>query len=53
MPQDLIESGEIEIMNIEFEHNIVDMLTKVLPPDKHKKLVENAGMKALHELITP
>ena len=49
---DLIESWQIEIGEIESEHNNADMLTKVLPTYKHKKLVENVGTKTLHELIT-
>ena len=50
--QDLIETGQIEIRKIESEHNVADMLTKALPAYKHKKLVEDAGMKTLHELLT-
>ena len=48
--QDLIETRQIEIKKIESENNIADMLTKTLPAYKHKKLVEEAGMRTLHEL---
>ena len=40
--QDLIETSQIEIKNIESENNIADMLTKALPAYKHRKLVEEA-----------
>ena len=48
--QDLIETRQIEIKKIESENNIADMLTKTLSAYKHKKLVEEAGMRTLHEL---
>lgn len=48
--QDLIESGQIKIQKIESENNVADMLTKALPAYKHKRLVENAGMRYLHQL---
>ena len=51
--QDLIETRQIKIKKIESEHNIADMLTKALPAYKHKKLVEDVGMKTLHKLTSP
>ena len=50
--QDLVDKGQIEIRTIEFENNVVDMLTKVLPAYKHKKLVSATCMKTLHELTS-
>ena len=45
--QDLIDKGQMDIQKIESEHNIADMLTKVLPAYKHKKLIHAAGMRSL------
>ena len=50
--QNLIEIGQIEIKKIESKNNIADMLTKASPAYKHRKLVEEAGMKTLHELTS-
>jgi hypothetical protein len=48
--QDLIESRQIKVQKLESENNVAHMLTKALPAYKHKKLVENAGMRYLHQL---
>jgi hypothetical protein len=48
--QELIQSGQIEVKKIESAHNLADMLTKALPAHTHRKLVQGAGMKLLHEL---
>jgi hypothetical protein len=37
--QDLIQSGQIEVKNIESAHNIADLLTKALPAYTHRRLV--------------
>ena len=50
--QNLIETGQIETKKIKSEINIADMLTKALPAYKHRKLVEKAKMKTLHELAS-
>jgi hypothetical protein len=49
--QDLIESGQIEVKKIESSHNIADMLTKALPAYTHRRLVQEAGMRLLHEIV--
>jgi hypothetical protein len=49
--QELIQSGQIEVKKIESAHNLADMLTKALPAHTHRKLVQGAGMKLLHELL--
>lgn len=51
--QDLIESWQIDIKKIKYEHNVEDMLTKALPAYKHKKLVEDPGMRILHQFTSP
>lgn len=51
--QDLMETEQIEIRKIELEHNIANMLTKALSAYRHKKIVENIGIKTLHELTSP
>ena len=48
--QDLVDSKQIEIRKIESENNISDILTKALPPYKHKKLIYAAEMRSLQEL---
>ena len=35
---------------IESENNVADMFTKSLPGHTHRKLVNKAGMRYLHEL---
>jgi hypothetical protein len=49
--QELIQSGQIEVKKIESAHNLADMLTKALPAHTHRKLVQGARMKLLHELL--
>jgi len=51
--QALVETKHIEIKKIESENNIADILTKTLPAYKHKKLVEEAEMRTLHQLTSP
>jgi hypothetical protein len=48
--QELIQSGQIEVKKIESANNIADMLTKALLAHTHRKLVQGAGMRLLHEL---
>ena len=45
--KDLIDKGQVDIQKVESKHNVADMLTKVLPTYKHKKLVYVARMKTL------
>jgi hypothetical protein len=49
--QELITSGQLEVQKIESAHNIADLLTKALPAYTHRRLVQQAGMKLLHELL--
>ena len=48
--QDLITTGQIEVQKVESAHNIADLLTKALPAYIHRRLVQAAGMRLLHEL---
>ena len=48
--QDLIQSGQIEVKKIDSAHNVADMLAKALPTYTHRRLVQEAGMRLLHEL---
>ena len=49
--QDHIQSGQIEVKKVDSTHNIVDMMAKVFPAYTHKRLVQEAGMKLLHEIV--
>ena len=49
--QDLVQKGQLAVKKIESENNVADMLTKSLPGHTHRKLVNKAGMRYLHELI--
>ena len=51
--QDLITIGQIEVQKVESAHNIADLLTKALPAYIHRRLVQAAGMRLLHELTWP
>ena len=48
--QELITSGQIQVQNVESAHNIADLLTKALPAYTHRRLVQAAGMRLLHEI---
>ena len=48
--QDLITSGQLEVQKMQSTHNIVDLLMKALSAHTHRRLVQAAGMKLLHEL---
>jgi len=50
--QELISGGCIDVQKVESAHNLADFLTKPLPAHHHRRLVEAAGMKLLHELIS-
>lgn len=50
--QQLISAGKIEIQKVESAHNLADFLTKALPAHTHRRLIQAAGMKLLHELLT-
>ena len=50
--QDLVNKKQLSIVKIESHNNIADMLTKALPPYKHKKLVYAAGLRTLQELTS-
>ena len=50
--QELISSGQIEVKKIESAHNLADLLTKAFPAYTHHRLVQEAGMKFLHKLIS-
>jgi hypothetical protein len=50
--QELIQSGQIDVQKIESAHNIADMLTKALPAYTHRRLVHEAGMRSLHDLVS-
>lgn len=50
--QDLIESGEIEVKKVQSSNNIADILTKALPAYTHRRLVQEAGMRSLQDLVT-
>jgi hypothetical protein len=50
--QDLIESRQIEVKKVQSSHNIADMLTKALPAYTHRRLVQEAGMRSLQDLVT-
>jgi hypothetical protein len=50
--QELISGGYIEVQKVESAHNLVDFLTKALPAHTHRRLIQAAGMKLLHELIS-
>jgi hypothetical protein len=49
--QDLVETKQIEVKKIESAHNIADIMTKVLPAYTHRRLVQEAGMRLLHEIV--
>ena len=49
--QDLIQSGQIEVKKVDSAHNIVDMLTKALPSYTHRRLVQEVGLRLLHEMV--
>ena len=49
--QELIQSKQIEVQKVESAHNLVDILTKVLPAYTHRRLVQQAGMRLHHELF--
>jgi hypothetical protein len=48
--QELITSGKLQLQNVESAHNIADLLTKALPAYTHRRLVQAAGMRFLHEI---
>jgi len=48
--QELITSGQLQVQNVEFAHNIVDLLTKALPAYTHRQLVQKTRMRLLHEI---
>ena len=50
--QELISSRQIEVQKIESAHNLVDLFMKALPTYTHCRLVQEAGMKLLYELIS-
>lgn len=50
--QELITAGKIEVQKVESAHNLADFLTKALPAHTHRRLIQAAGMKLLHELLT-
>jgi hypothetical protein len=50
--QELIQTKQIDVKKIESSHNIADVLTKALPAHTHKRLIHDAGMRLLHELIS-
>jgi hypothetical protein len=50
--QELIQTKQVDVKKIESSHNIADMLTKALPAHTHKRLIRDAGMRLLHELIS-
>jgi len=49
--QDLVETNQVEVKKIDSAHNIADMLTKALPPSKHRELVRAAGIRLLRDLM--
>jgi len=49
--QDLVETKQIEVKKIESAHNIADIMTKALPAYTHRRLVQEAGMRLLHEIV--
>jgi hypothetical protein len=50
--QELIQTKQVDVKKIESSHNNADMLTKALPAHTHKRLIRDAGMRLLHELIS-
>ena len=50
--QKLIQSKQIEVQKVESTHNLADMLTKALLAYTHRRLVQKAGMRLHHELIS-
>jgi hypothetical protein len=49
--RELIQAKSIEVEKIDSAKNIADMLTKALPAHTHRRHVQSAGMRYLHELI--
>lgn len=50
--QELIESKQVEATKVASADNLADLLTKALPPHKHRKLVHAAGMRLLSEITS-
>ena len=50
--KDMIQSKQIEVKKVESAYNLVDMLTNALLAYTHRRLVQQAGMRFHHELIS-